>query len=175
MASSEGGGGRGEGVVGRGGRSRQVVLRVEMHWRQRLGVAHLLFIGMIILMKIEELTEGLYKAEGRREDGAIREALPSRQSRWSRGLELERSRPSRGDGKVVVEDGSSLSRSIILIHLNHSEHNDDDQRYLRQRGGGVEDGEPGVGVPAMLPPPTSISSWAGCLSGFYHDVFSIHV
>ena len=39
VASSEGGGGRGEGVVGRGGRSRQVVLRVEMHWRQRLGMA----------------------------------------------------------------------------------------------------------------------------------------
>ena len=107
-------------------RSRQVVLRVEMHWRQRLGVAHLLFIGMSILTTtIEELTEGLYKAEGRREDGAIRE--PSRQSRWSRGLELERSRWSRGreversrwsrgdGGNVVVEDGSSLSRSIILI------------------------------------------------------------
>ena len=27
------------------------------------------------------LTEGLYKAEGRRDDGAIRGALPSRQSR----------------------------------------------------------------------------------------------
>ena len=89
-------------------------------------MAHLLFIGMIILMKIEELTEGLYKAEGRREDGAIREALPSRQSRWSRGRELERSRWSRGreversrwsrgDGNVVVEDGNSLSRSIILV------------------------------------------------------------
>ena len=99
MASSEGGGGRGEGVVGRGGRSRQVVLRVEMHWRQRLSVAHLVWRWIVILATMmvtqsmtmmiyddnfslnEDLTEGLYRAEGRREAGAIRGALPSRQSR----------------------------------------------------------------------------------------------
>ena len=78
--------------------------------------------------KIEELTEGLYKAEGRREGGVMREALPSRQSlwsrgrwfersRWSRGREVERSRWSRADGKVVVEDGISLRRSIGPIPI----------------------------------------------------------
>ena len=40
----------------------------------------------------------------------------------------------------------------------------EDGSSLRQRGGGVDDGEPGVGVPAGLKPPTSIcsssSSWA---------------
>ena len=32
------------------------------------------------------------------------------------------------------------------------------QFYLRQRGGGVDEGEPGVGVPAGLLPPKSICS-----------------
>ena len=119
-----------------------------------------------------------------REDGAIRRALPSRQSRWSRGRELERSRWSRGDGNVVVEDGSSLSISIIMpiltpwpksqYHLYHPDHNDDDLRYLRQRG--VDDGEPGVGVPAGLPPPTSICSWAPSFyDAFYHEQWAWRV
>ena len=71
-------------------RSGVIVLRVEMHGGQGLSVAHLFFLEeryfpmipiefLAIEYKGRKITEGLYRAEGRREDGAvIRGAVQSR-------------------------------------------------------------------------------------------------
>ena len=47
-------------------------------------------------------------------------------------------------------------------NFNHQDGAVVDDDHLRQRGGGVDEGDPGVGVPAGLPPPTSICSCTLC-------------
>ena len=47
-------------------------------------------------------------------------------------------------------------------NFNHQDGAVVDDDHLKQRGGGVDEGDPGVGVPAGLPPPTSICSCTSC-------------
>ena len=75
---------------------------------------------------------------------------------------------SRGCREVSVVDRGGEDRCggwklpVTAQNFNHQDVAVVDDDHLKQRGGGVDEGDPGVGVPAGLPPPTSICSCTSC-------------